>query len=139
MRKNIIIGIVLTILCPLLLNAKSNTSELIKEVIQINLKYCQEENLKGIMSTIHTKSVLYIPTKKFMKQLIPVYDLEYKLLKYEFIGQDEEYAYAKVLQSTKKISGKKFNNNELETLHIFKKEAGKWKLWSQASLSLKFK
>ena len=71
-------------------------------------------------------------------QLFPAYDVKYELIDYQFIGEDSEYAYVKVKQRTKKISGPAFQDNEVEALFVFKQENGTWKLWTQANLSISY-
>lgn len=130
------------VLVPMLLLAFSSSADVasdIKQVISDNLKYVQSENLEGAMATMHSQSPSYLPTQQMLQQLFPAYDLKYDIVKYNFVGSDDEYAYAKVLQRTTKISGPAFRNNEVEALQVFKKENNKWRLWTQANLSIDFK
>lgn len=110
----------------------------VKTTVELNLKNCADENLSGMMNTLHSQSPSYLPTQQAMRQLFPAYDLKYTLVSYSFVGSDSEYAYAKVKQKVEKIRGPAFQNNELEALQVFKKEGGSWKLWTQANLSIKY-
>ena len=128
-------------LLPLLLLSMasySDTASDIKSVVLNNLKYVQAENIEQAMSTMHSQSPSYFATEEMLQQLLPIYDLKYEILKYTYIGKDDEYAYAKVLQKTSKISGADFQDNQIEALQVFKKESGTWKLWTQANLSILF-
>ena len=118
--------------------AFANTSSNIEQVILDNLKHTQTEDSAAAMGDLHSQSPAYLATQQMLQQLFPAYDLQYELLSYKFIGEDDEYAYAKVKQRTRKISGPAFQNNEIEMLMIFKQENGVWKLWTQANLSISY-
>ncbi|CCK76336.1 MAG: hypothetical protein KBT75_04240 [Oleispira antarctica] len=130
----------IALLSLLLLSIASNadTASDIKQVVLDNLKYIQAEDIENSMATMHSQSPSYMATEEMLQQLLPIYDLKYEILKYSYIGEDDEYAYAKVLQKTSKISGPAFQTNKLEALQVFKKENGVWKLWTQANLSILF-
>ena len=130
----------IALLSLLLLSIASNadTASDIKQVVLDKLKYIQAEDIENSMATMHSQSPSYMATEEMLQQLLPIYDLKYEILKYSYIGEDDEYAYAKVLQKTSKISGPAFQTNKLEALQVFKKENGVWKLWTQANLSILF-
>lgn len=116
----------------------ADTSSDIEKVILDNLKYTQNENVDAVMGDMHSQSPAYLSTQQVLQQLFPAYDLKYELLKYTLVGVDSDYAYARIKQSTKKVSGPAFQDNEIEMLTVFKKENGKWKFWTQANLSITF-
>lgn len=117
----------------------ADTAAELKAVMLKNLDFVKRENIEGMLSTLHTLSPSYVPTQEYMEKLFPVYDLDYELLHYQFIGVDEVYAYAKVRQLTTKVSGPEFEDNEFEFLQVFKQELGVWKIWAQANLSIQYK
>lgn len=108
--------------------AFASTEAAVKQLVLNNLKHTQNENLEATLAA----------TKPALKQLFTRYDLAYKLLDFKYIGEDGEYAYAKIKQHTSKISGPAFNNNTLEALMVFKLENQQWKLWTQANLSITY-
>ncbi len=110
----------------------------VKATVIKNMETTQAENTAMMMSTIHTQSPYYLMTKQQMEPLFESYDLKYELISYEFIGVSGEYALARVIFRTSKVSGPAFKDNELDVIQIFKQEDGVWKFWSQASLNLKF-
>ncbi len=110
----------------------------IKETVVRNINATESENTEAMMETIHTQSPFYLMTKQQMQPLFENYDLDYELLSYDYIGQTGEYATARVIFRTNKVSGPAFRNNELDIIQIFKQEDGMWKLWSQANLDVKF-
>lgn len=119
-------------------SAQSERQKAIEQVISENIEYILKEDLELTLTTIHTQSPNYKSTAQIMQQLFATYDLKYEILDIDFIGVDEEYAYARVLQKSEKISGPQFSNNELDALQVFKREDGQWKLWSQANLTINY-
>lgn len=116
----------------------ADTASDIKQLIADNLKYTQAEDLDAVMSTMHSQSPSLLPTRSTLKQLFPLYEIKYHLDDVAFVGSDNKYAYAKVIQTTTKISGPAFHNNRIEALQIFKKENNQWKLWAQANLEITY-
>ncbi|EAW30192.1 hypothetical protein GP2143_01575 [marine gamma proteobacterium HTCC2143] len=118
--------------------AYADTASDIEKAILDNLEHTQNEDSAAVMGDMHSQSPAYLPTQQMLQQLFPAYDLKYELISYKFVGEDDEYAYAKVKQRTKKISGPAFQNNEIEVLMVFKQENGIWKLWTQANLLISY-
>ena len=126
-------------LCSLgIAQAEEDVSAAIKLVVMENLKATQAEDINWMMKTIHTQSPSYLQTKQQIAPLFDNFDLSYRLLSFSYIGLDAEYAVARVKQTTKKVSGLAFRNNELDMIQVFRKENGKWKFWAQAILGIKY-
>ncbi len=117
----------------------ADTEQALRSLVEENLIMSQQENIAGVMATVHTQSPIYRSQMNIMEAISPAYDLEYQLLDFRFIAKDETYAYARIKFSTKKISGGNFQDNDLEALSIFRKENGRWKFWNQSNLELNFK
>ena len=122
--------------------AKDDGKETIKTELHKNfsdsIKALHSENLDGYMSTIHDSSLVYSPTKQAMTNIFKTYDLKYEILKYALVAVDSDYAYMRVLQSTKKIKGPAFRDNKVDALHVFKKKKDKWLLWQTSLLSIEY-
>ena len=103
-----------------------------------NLRANESEDLDAALATIHTQAPTYTSTKQSSMSLFETYDLKYDLLSFSFIGQDGKYAIARIKQSTTKVSGPAFRNNDLDAIHAFRKENGKWKFWTIAILEVKY-
>lgn len=119
-------------------DANPDVSSAVKKTIDENLLFTQSEDMEGTMSTIHTQSVLYIPTKNALARIFDNYQLSYQIISFNFIAYDQELAYVRVKQRTTKLSGPAFKNNDLDMLQVFKQENGTWKLWSQANMSIDY-
>jgi len=104
--------------------------------LQENLTALQDEDMEGVMKTIHTQSPVYIPTQETCRTLFPYYDLKYELLDFEFIGMTGEYAIGRFRQKTEKISGPAFQNNIVDTVCVFRKEGDEWKFWNQVIIDV---
>ena len=129
---------ILSALLLLSTTAFADTSSDIEKVVLENLEHTQDENMDAVMADLHSQSPAYPQTQQVLPQLFSVYDLKYELISYNFLAEDEEFAYAKVKQRTSKVAGPEFMNNEIELLVIFKQENGVWKLWTQANLSITY-
>ena len=112
-------------------------SELKKLAIQ-NLKACQDEDLDAEMSTVHSQSPVYLITKQQTPLLFENFDLKYELTDFKYIGEDEDYAVARIKQKTTKVSGPAFKNNEIDAIAVFRKEKGQWRFWNQVILDTKY-
>ncbi len=116
----------------------ANTEELVKQVLEQNLVASQQEDMDAYMATMHTQSLSWIPTKQQIEMAFNNFDLTYQLDSFDYVGEDNEYAYAKIWLKTTKKSGGAFNDNKLQALVVFKQENGAWKIWSQANMQVKY-
>lgn len=110
----------------------------VKATVEQNLLACADENLAGMLATLHSQSPSYLSTQQAMNQVFAAYDLDYTLISFALVGADNDYAYARVKQRTEKKSGPAFQDNDIEMLQIFKREDGAWKLWTQANLAITY-
>lgn len=132
------IGLLLLCFTPVAHAAHEEVAAELKTVVQANLEATQGEDLDKVMATVHTQSPSYLGTKQAMPDLFENFDLNYNILSLKVVGTDDEYAYARVKQETKKVAGPAFRDNQVDMLQIFRKEDDKWKFWSQAILEIKF-
>jgi ketosteroid isomerase-like protein len=125
---------------PLLSSAfgQEDISKAIHQTILKNLKAGQAEDLPAMMKTIHSQSPVYQSTKERTPAIFKAYNLDYRLLSYKYIGRDGDYAFARTRLRTRKISGPALRDNVVDTIQIFRKEKGEWKLWNQAILEIHY-
>ena len=110
----------------------------LKALIIENLRATRTEDLDAMLDTLHSESPNYSQIEKIANTLFKTYDLNYDLLLFRYIGQDGEYAVARFKFSTEQVAGPEFNDNILDTIHVFREENGMWKIWSHAILEIDF-
>ena len=110
----------------------------LKALVMENLRATQAEDIEAVLDTMHTESPAYASTEKILISVSETYDLKYEMRLFRYIGQDDPYAIARFEFSAEKIAGPAFNDNILDSYHIFRKEDGKWKIWSMAILETNF-
>lgn len=110
----------------------------LQSVLLENFDAYEKEEIFRVLETIHTQSPAYIPTKDVSNQIFPDYDLKYEMVSFKYLMTDDEFALARVVQKTEKVSGPAFRNNVLDLIVVFKQEDNKWKLWSQVILGLEY-
>ncbi len=120
------------------LSAATPVADALEKLVESNLKYSQQEDIDKVMATMHSQSPSYLPTKNAMASIFPNYEISYELLSFRFIAYDGDLAYARIKQRTRKISGPAFNDNEIDMVQAYRKEAGEWKIWSQMNIDIKY-
>ncbi|WP_105901979.1 hypothetical protein [Vibrio gangliei] len=114
----------------------ADTESDVLEVVVDNFKALENEDIASYMDTIHNQSALYQTTENVLKLTFKAYDLKYDLKDVVLVGEDDKYAYAKVVFETHKVRGPAFQDNQIESLIVFKQINGDWKIWAQANLEL---
>ncbi|MGO2497979.1 MAG: hypothetical protein ACTH6I_08135 [Vibrio litoralis] len=114
----------------------ADTESDVLEVVVDNFKALNQEDTAAYMDTVHNQSLLYQTTENLLKLTFKTYDLEYDLQNVSFVGEDEKYAYVKAVYETRKVKGPAFQDNQMESLMVFKQINGDWKIWAQANLEL---
>ena len=136
-----IAGFVLAFISFLLLGSASgqeDTDKAVHQTILKNLKAGQARDLPAMMKTIHSQSPVYQSTQERTPAIFKAYRLDYQLLSYKYIGLDGEYAFARTRHRTRRLSGPALRDNEMDSIQIFRKEKGEWKLWNQAILEIQY-
>lgn len=118
--------------------SEDDVAEEIREVVFENLRATQVEDMDAMLATLHSESPSYTQTVELATVLFENYDLNYEILLFRYIEQDGEYAIVRLEYSSQKIAGGEFNDNNLDTIHVFRKENGEWKIWSMAILEIEY-
>lgn len=107
-------------------------------LVDENLRATQAEDMDAMMFTLHSDSPAYQQTKQMTEVLFPQYDIIYEKLIFRFIGIDGDYALARFKFCATKIAGPEFQDNCIDTIHVFKEENGDWKIWSMTILEIEY-
>ena len=113
-------------------------ADLLKQITIKNLEAMQAEDAEAAKATLHSKSPGFAESVRTSQQLFKIFDLNYKVVSFTYIGRDKDYAVARVKQQTTKKAGPKFRDNEIDIMHIFRKEGKQWKFWQSSVLEVKF-
>ena len=109
-----------------------------KSLIKANAAYMNEENLEGVMTTVHPKSPSYPATESMAKQIFERYDLNYKIINIKVLEQNDKEAKVEFTQVTTKIKGTDFKNNKATGIHTLRKDGGSWKVYSTEMTNVEF-
>lgn len=98
-------------------------------VLEVNLEALTENDLDAYMATIHSESPLYDTTRTTIDQL-SVYTLDMELFDLVVEEKSEEEATISYKQTTMKVDGPDFMNNETHGVHVLRPDDGTWKIYS---------
>jgi len=133
-------NIALLLLIALAVFACSNKKEYKtpESLIKANAEYMNEEDLEGVMTTVHPKSPNYDATEAMAKQIFDRYDLNYKIENIKVLEENDKEAKVEFTQVTTKIKGKDFKNNKATGIHTLKKDGDSWKVYSTEMVNVEF-
>ncbi|MFO7870479.1 MAG: hypothetical protein R6V03_03490 [Kiritimatiellia bacterium] len=106
----------------------------LREVVLRNLEATENEDLEKLKGTIHTASPARLTSVQATKRMLAYFDFDYELLYFSYVGSDGKYALARGRQKTVKTAGPAFQDNVLDSIYVFRREEGEWKLWMQSVL-----
>lgn len=109
-----------------------------EDLIKANTAYMNEEDLEGVMTTVHPKSLSYPATETMAKQIFERYDLNYKIENIKVLEQNDKEAKVEFTQVTTKIKGKDFKNNKATGIHTLRKDGDSWKVYSTEMTNVEF-
>ena len=129
----------LALLCFGALPAQAQLAAALQYVWGQNLDAYDREDVNGTMATINTRSPDYTSTKAAIEQQFKDWDgVKAELAGFEYIGHDDEFAYARVKTKTTGQPGSGFANNITDALVIFHQEGANWKVWSEKILGVQY-
>jgi len=105
----------------------------LRGVVEDNLR---AYDVEGVVRSVHTQSPEYGPTKDEVVGQFRVFDLTPKLVAFEYMGHDDEFAVARVKIKLEGPPG--FMNNTTDSIVLFHQEGGIWKLWTDEILGVEF-
>jgi hypothetical protein len=138
MKIRIAVLLVMQLFVCSFISAAEDVGKDIEVTVAKNFKAIEDGSLDAYMNTIHSQTPGYLSTKQATETVFQNYKLRQKVVYFKYIGQEGEFAIARVRYTTEKVSGGAFNNNEIDEIMVFKKENGEWKNWSAASLKMRY-
>ena len=106
--------------------------EVAKEIIGVikeNLDASNDENVEGVLATIHPESPQLKSTKEGMEFVFNSYDLEFIIEDIDVVEIDGDSAKVYYTQSTANTGPQQFADNRTAGFHVMKKSNGKWKIY----------
>src|SRR4051812_5337497 len=135
MRKLLSIAIIVTALlsgCSSDGEAEANYSEEIKKVKQVmeqNVQFLQEENIEGYLSTIVESA--REDSAEAMEAFFKNYDIEYELMKFDVVEEKSDKIVVETEQyadATYVAEGQSYKSHIAVAVHTFVKENGSWRI-----------
>ncbi len=108
----------------------------IMKVLQKNLDATQNEDVAGVLETIHEDSPQLSSTQGGMEYVFKNYDMKYELEDVKFISITNEEVKAIYQQTTRAVGGAGFTNTRSIGIHTLKKSRdGNWKIFGTEYIS----
>lgn len=101
-----------------------------------NLDAFNRKDIEAAMGTVDTRSPDYESTRQRIEEQFKTLDLEAKLVKFDLMGHDDEFAVARVKTRTTGPDGSGFADNVTDAIVLFHQERGTWKLWSEKIIAV---
>ena len=87
------------------------------------------EDVAATMAFAHPKSPTYDAAKTALTDYFKGQKLKAEQVSFEYIGHDDEFAYARVKVKVTSPGTEGFQSNVTDTVTIFHQDGGKWKVW----------
>src|SRR5262245_30427621 len=131
MRTTTLVALQLAALLGLAVVARADDHEqlaaTLKGVVQDNLRAYDSEDVAGTMRSVDTRSPQYETTQKVLPGQFGDLDVTAKLVGFQYMGHDDEFAVARVKIRVEGPAGSTFMNNTTDNLFLFHQEGGVWK------------
>jgi len=124
----LLISLLAAISSPLFAQATLPTDEELISVIRNNIKALNEKNLKAAMDAIDPTSPAFASTETMTSQMFQLYDLKFEIVSAKVIDKKADEARVRVVQTTRKIKGPAFKDNETTAIQVLKNVNGQWKI-----------
>jgi hypothetical protein len=117
--------------------ASAQLAPAIQYVLDNNLASFNKRDLTASMSTIDTRSPDYEATKAALEEQFKDLDVTASLVKFTYIGHDDEFAVARAsIKTAGKPGNTDFVDNTVDAILLFHMEGGAWKLWDETVLGV---
>ena len=101
----------------------------LEQVSKDQIAAFNKRDAAATMSFAHTKSPTYTAAKDMLTKDFKNQDMKAEQVSFQYIGHDDEFAYARVKVKVTSPGTKGFDDNVMDTVTIFHQEGGVWKVW----------
>lgn len=134
--KSLMIALLIMLAAAMLAGCGSDPEEeAVKQVLSDQLDFLRNEDLEGVMSTMHPESPVYSQTRAIVEQVFELYDLEYDLESVEVVEMSDNQAKLRAVQVTRKVSGPELADTRVTAIHTIRKTGSGWKLYESQTES----
>ena len=99
------------------------------EVLETNVATMGDEDMTAHMETLHSESPGYAETEQVIEDMA-AYTLDVELFDMEVEEKSEEEARVFYKQTSIKLDGPTYENNEVTGVHVMRPEDGEWKIFT---------
>ena len=137
-------GVALAVLLGLAVTARAADDKLgtaLRGVVEENVRAYDARDTDAFLRTLHPQSPGFEPTKAILSEQFREGDIKVTLVDYQYIGHDNEFAFARVKMKTMAPPGSTdFQSNVTDSVVVFHRDefARAWKLWSDDVLGVQF-
>ena len=91
---------------------------------------------EGLEEIIAPKSQFGDALREQAKAVASAYTLKSEIDSVSKVGEDDDYLYVRIVQTTRKLSGPDFRDNSTESIMIIQKHESGLKLWSTSPIQI---
>lgn len=117
---------------------KDPLASTLRKVVEDNVAAYNARDVDAVMRGVHTRSPEYDPTKAAVAAQFRDLPARARLLDFDLIGHDAEFAYARMQLAVGGPPTGKFQDDVVDSLLVFHQENGTWKLWMDEVLGVEF-
>lgn len=112
----------------------------LKHVLELQVGYTEQENLKGALSLIDEQSPAYAPSQQVYAQQFALFDLKFTLKDVQVVSVEGDQAAVKTVIDLEKVNGPDgLDNNVTTSVHLLAKRNGQWKISQSQNLLIDYK
>jgi hypothetical protein len=130
MRTNVTVAAVLLgLACAGAARAEDGLASALEKVSTDQIAAFNRKDVAATMSYADTKSPTYDAAKAMLTEDFKHQNLKAEQVSFQYIGHDDEFAYARVKVKVTSPGTKDFQDNVVDTVTLFHQEGGSWKVW----------
>jgi len=111
------------------MRADDTLASTLEKVSQDQIAAFNRKDVAATMSYADTKSPTYDAAKDMLTKDFKSEDMKAEQVSFQYIGHDDEFAYARVKVKVTAPGTKGFQDNVTDNVTLFHQEGGTWKVW----------